>query len=949
MSRAQPFSPRLVVLEDRTTPATITVTNGFDSGPGSLRQAILSANNESLFSGPDVITFERSVVGPQIRLTSVGDSSVGPAAFGITSSITIDGAGVKLLGQSFDAPQFRFFTVTASGKLTLNNLTLSGGLARGGNGGGGGAAGMGGAIYNQGDLNIFSCTLSNNTAAGGSGIGNAGGGGGGLSDDGGRSAGTSGSAGAAGGGPNGGAAGAAGGGNGADGGFGGGGGSGGFGGGPGGDGGAGGYGGGGGSGARGGGTFPTNGAGGKGGFGGGGGGGGFGGTPAEGGFGGGRGTLLESGGGAGLGGAVFNQRGRVVVANSTVAQNEARGGNVGGSGFGGGLFNLNGDVRLFNSTFADNRVFHSRALDPVGEENGGAVYNLALTVDVATFPAFASMRVANCIFAYSSGTPVDPPPRDVVNNAGAGPDSAILVPAGSNLVGTPVLDNRGPASADGFQVADPLLTPLQDNGGPTLTMHPTTRSPAIDRGDNNQLTIDLVTELTVDQRGFARITNGVVDLGAVETNAAIPLPPPPAPTISDVPDVAVNDGVTPIGPLPFTVGSAQTVTAATSDATFVPVENIVLEGSGSSRTVTVTPVAGRTGRVAITLLVTNADGATASDVFTITVTAQPFGPASSQFAVGSDVGTVATNLLCNSDGSPYKVGTPFGATFQGGVRVAAADFNRDGVTDAVVGSGPANSTSVGVIDGKSGEVLFSLTPFEAAFQGGVFVAAGDLTGDGVPDLVITPDQGGGPRARVFRGGDFEQINDFFGIEDPNFRGGARPAIGDLNGDGIGDLIIAAGFGGGPRVAVFDGPSVASGNGFPVKLFGDLFVFEAALRNGAYVAAGDLDADGKADLIAGGGPGGGPRVFVLSGAGLLNGSRTQLANFFAGDVNTRGGVRVAAKQFDGDTRIDILTGVGPGAGSRVTAYAGSTIAADGTPPELFAIDYFPGFGGGVFVG
>ena len=128
-----------------------------------------------------------------------------------------------------------------------------------------------------------------------------------------------------------------------------------------------------------------------------------------------------------------------------------------------------------------------------------------------------------------------------------------------------------------------------------------------------------------------------------------------------------------------------------------------------------------------------------------------------------------------------------------------------------------------------------MAPFEAAFTGGVYVAAGDLTGDGVAELVITPDEGGGPRVRVFDGAGFGQVADFFGIDDPNFRGGARAAVGDVNGDGAGDLIVAAGFGGGPRVAGFDGRSLAVGR--RTRLFADFFAFEQGLRNGVFVAAG----------------------------------------------------------------------------------------------------------------
>jgi hypothetical protein len=303
-----------------------------------------------------------------------------------------------------------------------------------------------------------------------------------------------------------------------------------------------------------------------------------------------------------------------------------------------------------------------------------------------------------------------------------------------------------------------------------------------------------------------------------------------------------------------------------------------------------------------------------------------------QAAVGQSDGTSAS-FPAFTDGSA------------GGVRVAAADFNRDGVLDYVVGTGPGGPTHVRVIDGKTKTVLFTIDPFEASFTGGVFVAAGDLNGDGFPDLVITPDQGGGPRARVFSGKDFTQLADFFGIDDPNFRGGARAAVADVTGDGKGDLLVAAGFGGGPRLAVFDGTSIGPGL-TPTKPFGDFFVFEQTLRNGVYVGGGDINGDGYADVVVGGGPGGAPRVFALSGKDLMAGKQVQVANFFAGDTNDRGGVRVAVRDVDGDGRADVIAGVGGG----VAVYSGKAIPADGPSQELFEVpNPFPGVAGGVYVG
>lgn len=315
-------------------------------------------------------------------------------------------------------------------------------------------------------------------------------------------------------------------------------------------------------------------------------------------------------------------------------------------------------------------------------------------------------------------------------------------------------------------------------------------------------------------------------------------------------------------------------------------------------------------------------------------------------AVGVGSGTPFVNLY-DSDGTPAAtLNSTFAANATGGVRVASGDFNGDGIPDIVIGTGPGVATQVRIIDPTTQKELFSVQPFEATFTGGVYVAVGDVTGDGKPDLIITPDEGGGPRVRVFNGQGFGVVDDFFGIDDTNFRGGARAAVGDVNGDGVGDLIVAAGFGGGPRIAGFSGKSIGTAN--RVKLFNDFFAFEQTLRNGTYVAAADVNGDGKADLVVGGGPGGGPRVLVLSGTDLVNSnSQVAIANFFAGSDTNRGGVRVAARNLDGDGKAEVITGDGPGGEGKVRIYSGSSLSA-GTPNALTTITD-ASVKDGVFVG
>ncbi|MCB0036805.1 MAG: hypothetical protein KDE51_22390, partial [Anaerolineales bacterium] len=562
--------------------ATITVNSANDNtlanlagnGTCDLREAIASANTDTAVgectagSGTDTILFDAALVTDSdayiILLdedTGEDDGEYGPSGFVISTTMSIVGPsgenGVLLWG-SFGNNERRLFHVTPSGNLTLENLALTNGIAQGGNGGrgnggAGGAAGMGGAIFNEGTLSILNSTFSENSAYGGHGHPNSstegGGGGGGTATDGTDASSTTGGDG---GGPNGGnngnpgqaggKGGGGGGGNGrsssgsqtaspgGDGGFGGGGGGGGY------------------ALATGGGsTKATGGNGADGGFGGGGGGAGAAesyavgptpGTRGFGGFGGGdgqnAGTMDRSNGGdggagAGMGGAIFNHGGTVTIESSTFSSNVAWGGSSynpdggsifesggGGDGYGGAIFNRNGSVTISNSTIVSNTVAGGGSTSSAGTAAGGGIYNLG---DGAT----ATLQVDNTIVANSISA--DAAIVDfalALNATGAANDfvgNTINTGSNSTSGGNNLIEASSGYAGTTVSTADPALTPLQDNTGPTYTHAPNIGSPVIDAGNCGGA--------TADQRGVTRPLDGepngstICDIGAVEFDPSL--------------------------------------------------------------------------------------------------------------------------------------------------------------------------------------------------------------------------------------------------------------------------------------------------------------------------------------------------------------------------------------------------------------------------------------------
>jgi len=219
----------------------------------------------------------------------------------------------------------------------------------------------------------------------------------------------------------------------------------------------------------------------------------------------------------------------------------------------------------------------------------------------------------------------------------------------------------------------------------------------------------------------------------------------------------------------------------------------------------------------------------------------------------------------------------------------------------ITGAGPGGGPHVRIFD-LYGQPKSGFFAYAKTFTGGVNVASGDVDGDGRDEIITGAGPGGGPHVRIFDL--YGQPKSGFFAYAKTFTGGVNVASGDVDGDGR-DEIITSGATSNTQIKIFD---------FSGNLKNEFFAYQSSFKGGVNIAAGDIDADGQDEIITGAGPGGGPHVRVLNGQGAME------LNFFAFNKTFLGGVNVASGDVDGDGRDEILASVASGASPYVRVFS-----------------------------
>lgn len=223
--------------------------------------------------------------------------------------------------------------------------------------------------------------------------------------------------------------------------------------------------------------------------------------------------------------------------------------------------------------------------------------------------------------------------------------------------------------------------------------------------------------------------------------------------------------------------------------------------------------------------------------------------------------------------------------YPGNTQILVSDLDNDGEKETLVNGSGAISIY------KKGVKVFKFLPYGANYKGAVSFAVGDLNGDKIKEIITGPGSGsgGGPHIKIFSSTGKILSAGFFAF-DKNTAGGISLAVGDINNDCKDEIIVGSGSGNAPVVRIFNSDG---------KKINEFTAYDKNFKGGVSVAIGDINNDGRAEIVTGPGAGGNPNVKVFTKEGKATNQ------FFAYDKSIKTGIQVMTDDINKDGLAEIL--------------------------------------------